>query len=116
MGYLPLICAGKISPINIHGIGPKPRENRTMNAHMDTSGINPIDDTLYSLAFKKKKPPINNVQIPITIIEPKRRIFLPNLSTISVEIYVAITDITPTIIVDTFGSIALPDSYKPQFI
>jgi len=48
---LPLICAGKISPINIHGIGPKPRENRTMNTHMDVSGINPIDDTSYSLAF-----------------------------------------------------------------
>lgn len=45
---VPLICAGKISPINIHGIGPKPRENRTMKAHMDTSGINPIDDILYS--------------------------------------------------------------------
>jgi len=29
---------------------------------------------------------------------------------------VAITDIIPTIIVDMFGSIALPDSYEPQVI
>jgi len=49
---LPLICAGKISPINIHGMGPKPSENRIMNTHKDISGINPIDDTSYSLAFK----------------------------------------------------------------
>lgn len=93
-------------------MGPNPRENRTMNTHMDVSGINPIDETSYSLAFMKKKAPINNVQIAMTTIELKRRIFLPNLSTISVEVYVASTDIIPTIIVDVFGSIALPASYN----
>lgn len=43
--YLPLICAGKISPINIHGMGPKPTENKIMNVQRDTRGISPIEET-----------------------------------------------------------------------
>lgn len=46
----------------------------------------------------------------MTITELKSRIFLPNLSTTSVETYVATTDITPKITVDVFGSIELPTS------
>lgn len=53
---------------------------------------------------------MNNVQIPMTTMEHKSKIFLPSRSTTSVETYVAITDMAPTIIVDVFGSIALPAS------
>lgn len=41
----PLMADGKISPIIIQGIGPKPRENTTINDESDVTGSHPILDT-----------------------------------------------------------------------
>lgn len=55
---------------------------------------------------------MKNVLIPIMTIEYKSKIFLPKLSTMSVEIYVDTTAITPMMIVDTFDPILLPVAYN----
>lgn len=53
---------------------------------------------------------MRNVQIPIAVTEYKSRIFRPNLSTTSVDTYVDKTAMIPTITVEAFELIELPEA------